>query len=833
MTVAELLTHLHRGGGAAYLWALWPDRRKETFWFPVGKKLPPIPAAWAEANIYFAVNPTATMGSKNERSKIATVSAINCLFAEFDAKTVEGGKAAILSYIDALWDHGNGLPFPTAIIDSGGGYHCYWLLENTVTVDDGNREHVKALQAAWVSLVGADPASSDLARVLRLPGTVNRKYDPPRPVQIIEADYRRLYLLDVFEQFTNLDDAGHAAQQATAATPSKQTATTGDDVIATFNQSHRMVDLLTQAGYTLSFERGNVARLVRPGGASASVVVFVGDNTSFHHSSSDPLHSEHARDAFDVWTILAHGADTTAAYRQAKKEQGKWEEPKTAQIVDHESSGKQSAPGEFSEERSERMNDLGNTFRFVRQHGHKFRFTAGRGWLAWDGRRWEKDATGATYRAAKATALSLFTEAARKTQEQETLIAELASESISDERRAKLGDLIKEKKALAASYLDWAKKCGSRGRIEAIVALAQSELPIAERDSVFDTNTWLLNCQNGTVNLKTGTLQPHRQSDHITALSPSNYDPAATCPTWDRFLHRIMAGNQELIGFLRRMAGYCLTGATTEQVLFFLHGAGSNGKTTFIKALCDAVGADYAIVGAPDLLLEKRTSNHPTEVADLAGKRLVASIEVADGRRMAEGLVKQLTGGDTLKARYMREDFFQFAPTHKLILGANHKPEIRGTDHAIWRRIRLLPFTETITDAEKDPLLPDKLASEAAGILAWAVRGCLEWQRIGLQAPAEVLAATAEYRADSDTLGQFLSDCTVRVEGARTKAGVLYAAYQKWAAASGVPPINLSQFGAAITERGIVKEKVTAGVFYCGVGILDADEKPAEKYLRD
>ena len=263
--------------------------------------------------------------------------------------------------------------------------------------------------------------------------------------------------------------------------------------------------------------------------------------------------------------------------------------PKTAQIVDHEPSGKQSAPGEFSEERSERMNDLGNAFRFVRQHGHKFRFTAGRGWLAWDGRRWEKDATGATYRAAKATALSLFTEAARKTQEQETLIAELASESISDERRAKLGDLIKEKKALAASYLDWAKKCGSRGRIEAIVALAQSELPIAERDSVFDTDSWLLNCQNGTINLKTGTLQPHRQADHITTLSPSNYDPAATCPTWDRFLHRIMAGNQELIGFLRRMAGYCLTGATTEQVLFFLHGAGSNGKTTFIKALCDCL----------------------------------------------------------------------------------------------------------------------------------------------------------------------------------------------------------------------------------------------------
>lgn len=276
-----------------------------------------------------------------------------------------------------------------------------------------------------------------------------------------------------------------------------------------------------------------------------------------------------------------------------------------------------------------------------------------------------------------------------------------------------------------------------------------------------------------------------------------------------------------MIDFLQRSVGYSLTGDVGEQVLFFLHGSGANGKSTFINAIFDTLGGDYAVQSAPDLLVQKSGERHPTEVADLQGKRLVASIEVEDGRRMAEGLVKQLTGGDLLKARHMREDFFQFKPTHKLYLVANHKPAVRGTDYAIWRRIRMIPFEVQIPDGERDARLPEKLRAEAPGILAWAVRGCLAWQRTGLAAPVEVTAATEAYRLESDSLGAFLAECTVRVADARTKAKTLYDAYAKWAAAGNLPPLNLMRFGNAMTERGFEKDTTRIGVQYVGIGLTD------------
>ena len=514
----DLLTHLWRGGEWAYLWT--PDGKpytdkqtgeikqgKLSHWFPAGT-VAALPKAWAAKNVYFGVHPAQTQRQQWERARLVDVTAINCLFAEFDGKdqvtpneytphlppdfdqlptkaqTTAIGKAKkavfltdpetykkrILAHLDSLWNGGNGLPYPSVILDTGGGYHCYWLLENTVTIDAGNREHVKALQAAWVDLVGGDPASKDLARVLRLPGTQNRKthYAPNFPtVTFVEADDRRLFSLDIFEQFTGLDAAGRAAKAATVApnTAGKQT----DDVIATFNQSHRMVDLLTQAGYTLSFERGNVARLVRPGGVSASVVVFVGDNTSFHHSSSDVLHSEHSHDAFDVWTHLTHNGDTKAAWTAAKKAQGKWEDTKTQQAeqpVNDDGQGQQNG-----EALKVRLTDLGNAWRFARQHGQNFRFTAGRGWLAWDGKRWTRDTIGSVQRAAKQTVTSLYTEAAAAAAEAERLAAEAGNEAMPDEQRAKLGDRAKARAGAAQALVGWAKQCQSRGRIESIIAL--------------------------------------------------------------------------------------------------------------------------------------------------------------------------------------------------------------------------------------------------------------------------------------------------------------------------------------------------------------------------
>ena len=242
--------------------------------------------------------------------------------------------------------------------------------------------------------------------------------------------------------------------------------------------------------------------------------------------------------------------------------------------------------------------------------------------------------------------------------------------------------------------------------------------------------------------------------------------------------------------------------------------------------LLTILGQDYAAQAAPELLVVGK-DRHPTEVADLYGKRLVASIEVEDGRRLAEGLVKQLTGGDKIKERLMRQDFFQFDPTHKLWLVANHKPVVKGTDYAIWRRILLIPFDVTISDEEKDPQLPAKLLAEGTGILAWAVRGCLEWQRQGLGAPESVKQATAAYRAESDTLAAFLAECTVAVKNGEVQASELYNVYKVWAEDNGERPINGTQFGRGLGARGVDKYTSTSNrrTFYIGIGLIAASSR--------
>ncbi|MGH7378091.1 MAG: DNA primase family protein, partial [Candidatus Methylomirabilales bacterium] len=262
---------------------------------------------------------------------------------------------------------------------------------------------------------------------------------------------------------------------------------------------------------------------------------------------------------------------------------------------------------------------------------------------------------------------------------------------------------------LRAALAAHAMKCESDSRIRAMLSLAESEPGVPVEPGAFDADPWLFNCLSGTLDLRTGELRPHRREDLLTKLAPVDYDPGAKAPTWTAFLDHIMAGNREVIEYLQRAVGHALTGDVREQVLQFLHGTGANGKTTFLNAILDAVG-DYGKQAAPELLTIKYGTEHPTGLADLRGCRFVASIEVEEGKRLAEVLVKQLTGGDRLKARFMRENFFEFTPTHKIFLAVNHKPVIRGTDHAIWRRIRLVPFTVTIPDAEQDKAATAPLA---------------------------------------------------------------------------------------------------------------------------
>ncbi|MDP2734893.1 MAG: phage/plasmid primase, P4 family, partial [bacterium] len=308
---------------------------------------------------------------------------------------------------------------------------------------------------------------------------------------------------------------------------------------------------------------------------------------------------------------------------------------------------------------------------------------------------------------------------------------------------------------------------------------------------------------NGSVDLRTGGLRAHQRTDLITKLAPVAYDPKADAPIFKAFLRQIFFQNESLIGFVKRAFGYALTGSVEEQVLFFFHGSGQNGKTTLVNAILNTLGPDYAQTAAPGLLMVKRNEPHPTEIADLWGKRVIVTVEVEQGKRLAEVLVKQLTGSERLKGRFMRKDFFEFSPMHKIFLVANHKPVIKGTDFAIWRRIKLVPFNIVIPEAERDTTLPEKLKGEVAGILAWCVQGCLEWQRNGLGTPEEVKVATAEYKSEMDTLGDFLAErCEVDPEAEVVKAD-LYGAYIEWAEKGGEHPLSKKEFGMRLKERRI------------------------------
>ena len=271
-------------------------------------------------------------------------------------------------------------------------------------------------------------------------------------------------------------------------------------------------------------------------------------------------------------------------------------------------------------------------------------------------------------------------------------------------------------------------------------------------------------------------------------------------------MSHIMGGNQALVDFLQRAIGYGLTGDVSEQVFFIFWGVGANGKSTFIMIVRDMLG-DYAMKATSELLMAKRGDAHPTERADLQAKRFVAAVETEEGRRLAEGFVKEATGGDPIRARRMREDFWEFVPTHKLFLATNHKPVVRGTDHAMWRRPKLVPFSVVIPDEEQDKRLAEKLRAELPGILAWSVRGCLDWRVNGLGVPDEVKNATDGYRQEMDVLRDFLDERCVLNPGTKAPVGELYQSYKDWAEKSGEHPLTKRAFGERLRERGLKSGK--------------------------
>ena len=404
--------------------------------------------------------------------------------------------------------------------------------------------------------------------------------------------------------------------------------------------------------------------------------------------------------------------------------------------------------------------DVGNGERLAHRFRDEIRYSRPqKTWFVYTGLRWEPDQTGEMFQRAKWIARQLYEEASH----------------IDDA-------------ALRKACSDWARKCESADRLKAALFCAQSEPGIPVLPSQFDSDPFSLNCLNGTVNLHTGELRDHRRDDLITKLAPVVFEAGARSPLLDRFLEESSGGDTDLMEFLQRAAGYSLTGSVREEVLFFVHGPAASGKSTFLEALKASFG-DYAKVADFETFIQRREAGAiRNDIAELAGRRFVVSIEVDEGKKLAEGLVKMLTGGDTVRARFLYQEAFEFPPQFKLWLAANHAPRVRDDDSAIWRRILRLPFERVVPKERRDATVKARLKDPAISgpaILAWAVEGCMRWQESGLCVPEVVDRATEQYRLDMDPLREFIEDCCVLNTGAWTSSVRLRSAYVEWAKENG------------------------------------------------
>lgn len=717
-----------------------------------------------------------------------------------------------------------GLPPPTRIICSGNGVHLYWLLSEPYLIDDagdpprvrkewveaGGKKHAVEYFVdpqgetvfSWTSRafglkpgrlagiagkIGGDH-TTDLSRLLRLPGTWNRKDErngrPPVLCEIVEQTDAR-YAFDQFAALAEASEDRHRRQklvQVKLPTPRKISAGKQDRLDALINRCS-----LAPAGERSECDFALCCFALEKGIGKADLWAQVSGVGKF---------AERGEEYFDrTWASAEEHTRERILEKETKRSARKQQPPTDGDAGDQPASAAGASVPNIDQ--PDGRTDLANSRRFVAMHGRDLRFChPWSKWLVWDGTRWKVDDSGTVIRMAKAVADAVWAEA-------------------------------RDTDGLPA--LQHAVKTASDRSVKAMLSLAASDLPILPAQ--LDSNPWLFNCPNGTLDLRTGELREHRRDDFIMKLCPTKFDPEAASWTWDRFLEGLFESG-EVIAFLQRLCGYAVTGDQREQILPILWGDGSNGKSTFLVALMESIGPDYTMQAAADLLMVKRGETHPTEKADLFGRRIVCCIESDEGRRLSEAFVKSITGGDSIRARRMREDFWEFRPTHTVLLATNYKPEVRGGDHAIWRRLALIPFTRTFWNPDKgetgpedlrqDKTLPEKLTAEAEGILAWAVRGCVDWQSGGLRVPDEVRAATSRYQAEEDRVALFIEEnCVTGASHLKVRAGQLYAAYKAWCELIGEAPLSMTKFGGRVKKRSGVSTTTSNGVWYLGLGIRD------------
>lgn len=814
----KVLAHLHRRGAWGY-WHILP--RNQSFWWKVGEPaaLPTTP----NQNIYFGIHPVNVIPPANKhgevkapewvRSQIDFVSAINCVFAELDAKEERfgGDLKAVLQYVET-YD-----PRPGMVIVSGGGAHAYWLLREPFLIEsDRDRERAKQLQADWVRMVGGDDAAKDLARILRVPATLNFKYQPPRKVWLRYVDWQCQYAIDELESLcaahrspvivappsngngkAHVFDAGGARVNAIFETMARNLASTpahqwhetilryGDAAGGYVASGLIDQDTAFETLFNATRARADVKdseRALRDAIEHGKQSPITLDDDLFHVLDADgelpapasPTHPRPAQNGGAVWLVVG---DILDAFGKA---------------------------------------ETGDAELLAKLYADRVVYDHAEGaWYLWNKHNWQRDKTREIERLVTHAVAAQYLHAA----------AELKKQANGEDSEKRIKEL--HQRASALRY---------RNRIANVLHRAAAERGLALRGDEWDGDRMLLAVANGVVDLKSAMLRPGQPGDYIRTMAPVEWQGLDTpAPRWNQFLQEIFARDDDLIRFIQRWFGYCLTGAVYEDAFVVLHGeSGRNGKRILTETIARNLGA-YATVGDDDLLLDNRdrAAGAPKQfLVDIASKRLVLLSETKEGSRFNLARIKRLSGGDTMTARAIfGKQGIELTPTWKFVLSTNRMPHADADDDAFFERIFIVPFTQRFVvhpdpnktnEHPRDPKLEQALLQEAPGILAWLVRGCLDWQRIGLNPPASVRAATKQYRDQEDELGNFIKDRCFVAPHARAKASELYNSYKDWAIAGNQKSIMTSNmFGRRMGKRYTRLDDLAHT--YIGIGLLDSD----------
>ena len=435
--------------------------------------------------------------------------------------------------------------------------------------------------------------------------------------------------------------------------------------------------------------------------------------------------------------------------------------------------------------------DSTNAARLVREHGNDIRYMAAwKKWIVWNGRYWETDESGALVHEKGLEMVRNIYDELLKTDDHR--------ERIEIEKYGMLSESVR--------------------RRESFVKAAQWIKELNVKSEEYDYNPWLLNVRNGTIDVLSGVFREHRQEDMITKIANVDYEPEADCPLWKQFIREIMDYKTDMITFVQTAVGLALTGDTREQTMFILFGSGANGKTTFLNTIMSILG-DYATATSTETFMKKTGDQATNDIARLRGTRFVTTTEAEQGRRLSEPIIKKITGNDQVTARFLYGEYFNFTPTFKIFMATNHKPVIKGTDHGIWRRIKLIPFTTRIEETKQDKTLEEKLKKEASGILNWLLEGTRRWREEGLQTPNIILSATDEYRGEMDVIGNFLKECCVVKDGAAIRIRELYKAYAGWCEENNEHAVSERFFTLRLKEIGYEQCRTAEARYWSGLAL--------------